>query len=261
MGLTVTTRGRLPRKVWDLAAARRLGMDSHAIVDRRAFDLGLDLSDSPFDPYSTTPIAFDFRHPFAVRVGKAGLQRGGEPMYGLPDAAVVGNPMRAFRWSYGPEDVARSRSDARRTRKLSVAKRRGRKDWKVIGRRFPGGYAQLKSGWSGGRGATNPSGVAKLPTSPSPGGQARVNLQLTGAMRQDFRVKGTTSAERVVIGLTRTADYGTFVNARRPWIGVSPRDREQIQAAFERLVREVMDASAGDGGSAGTTVPAGGMRR
>lgn len=92
-----------------------------------------------------------------------------------------------------------------------------------IGRRYEDGYAQYK------REST---------------GQAGVTLTLSGQMFRSFTVKQVT-AEKGQIGLDgQAAEYGTFVNEARPWIGLAPDEvdalddiiDEEVQAALTRNV-------------------------
>lgn len=74
-------------------------------------------------------------------------------------------------------------------------------------------------------------------------GVAKVNLTLSGQLRRSFRVK-RVSAARALIGTTgQPSLYNRGVQVRRPWVGVSPRDRRVMQREAARLVREIMNRS------------------
>ena len=100
-------------------------------------------------------------------------------------------------------------------RTVSIVKGLDGKFLKLTGHAYEGGYAEYKS------------------TSTKGGGI--VDLTLSGQMLRDFRVKDVT-ATRAVIGLTATVHYGAGVNARRPWIGLSRRDVQQLTEAMRDLI-------------------------
>ena len=100
-------------------------------------------------------------------------------------------------------------------RTVSIVKGLDGKFRKLKGHAYEGGYAEYKS------------------TSTKGGGI--VDLTLSGQMLRDFRVKDVT-ATRAVIGLTATVHYGAGVNARRPWIGLSRRDVQQLTEAMRDLI-------------------------
>lgn len=86
---------------------------------------------------------------------------------------------------------------------------------KLKGHAYEGGYADYKAA------STKGGGI--------------VDLTLSGQMLRDFRVKDVT-ATRAVLGLTATVHYGAGVNARRPWIGLSRRDVQQLTEAMRDLI-------------------------
>ena len=100
-------------------------------------------------------------------------------------------------------------------RTVSIVKGLDGKFRKLKGHAYEGGYAEYKS------------------TSTKGGGI--VDLTLSGQMLRDFRVNDVT-ATRAVIGLTATVHYGAGVNARRPWIGLSRRDVQQLTEAMRDLI-------------------------
>ena len=100
-------------------------------------------------------------------------------------------------------------------RTVSIVKGLDGKFRKLKGHAYEGGYAEYKA------------------TSTKGGGI--VDLTLSGQMLRDFRVKDVT-ATRAVIGLTATVHYGAGVNARRPWIGLSRRDVQQLTEAMRDLI-------------------------
>jgi len=74
-------------------------------------------------------------------------------------------------------------------------------------------------------------------------GRAFVNLTLSGQLRRSFRVK-RVSAARALIGTTgQPSIYNQGVQERRPWVGISPRDRRLMVAEVSRLVRDLMNRS------------------
>jgi hypothetical protein len=101
-------------------------------------------------------------------------------------------------------------------RTVSIVKGLDGKYRKLKGHAYEGGYAEFKA-------------------ASTKGGGGIVDLTLSGQMLRDFRVKDTT-ATRAVLGLTATLDYGRHVNARRPWIGLSRRDVQQLTEAMRDLI-------------------------
>ena len=100
-------------------------------------------------------------------------------------------------------------------RTVSIVKGLDGKFRKLKGHAYEGGYGEYKAA------STKGGGI--------------VDLTLSGQMLRDFRVKDTT-ATRAVIGLTATVHYGAGVNARRPWIGLSRRDVQQLTEAMRDLI-------------------------
>ena len=101
-------------------------------------------------------------------------------------------------------------------RTVSIVKGLDGKFRKLKGHAYEGGYAEYKA-------------------ASTKGGGGIVDLTLSGQMLRDFRVKDVT-ATRAVIGLTATVHYGAGVNARRPWIGLSRRDVQQLTEAMRDLI-------------------------
>jgi hypothetical protein len=101
-------------------------------------------------------------------------------------------------------------------RTVSIVKGLDGKFRKLKGHAYEGGYAEYK--------ATS-----------TEGGGGIVDLTLSEQMLRDFRVKDTT-ATRAVLGLVATWKYGRHVNARRPWIGLSRRDVQQLTEAMRDLI-------------------------
>ena len=101
-------------------------------------------------------------------------------------------------------------------RTVSIVKGLDGKFRKLKGHAYEGGYAEYK-------------------TASTEGGGGIVDLTLSEQMLRDFRVKDTT-ATRAVLGLVATWKYGRHVNARRPWIGLSRRDVQQLTEAMRDLI-------------------------
>jgi len=57
MGVQVTSAGRLPLRLWDADASLALARETRDAVDERTFDLGQDVGDAPFRPYSAGYVA------------------------------------------------------------------------------------------------------------------------------------------------------------------------------------------------------------
>ena len=101
-------------------------------------------------------------------------------------------------------------------RTVSIVKGLDGKFRKLKGHAYEGGYAEYKA-------------------ASTEGGGGIVDLTLSEQMLRDFRVKDTT-ATRAVLGLVATWTYGRHVNARRPWIGLSRRDVQQLTEAMRDLI-------------------------
>ena len=101
-------------------------------------------------------------------------------------------------------------------RTVSIVKGLDGKFRKLKGHAYEGGYAEYKA-------------------ASTEGGGGIVDLTLSEQMLRDFRVKDTT-ATRAVLGLVATWKYGRHVNARRPWIGLSRRDVQQLTEAMRDLI-------------------------
>lgn len=66
------------------------------------------------------------------------------------------------------------------------------------------------------------------------------NLTRTGRMRRSFRLL-YVSPSLARLGLSGApAVYGHFVNDRRPWIGLSPRDRLVLRKALPGIAAEAL---------------------
>ncbi len=103
-------------------------------------------------------------------------------------------------------------------RTVSIVKGLDGKFRKLKGHAYEGGYQEYK-------------------TSSTEGGGGIVDLTLSEQMLRDFRVKDSaTTANRAVLGLVATWKYGRHVNARRPWIGLSRRDVQQLTEAMRDLI-------------------------
>lgn len=221
MGASIKTIGSLPRRVWDVEASREVALSMRAaVVDRASVD-GLDVDDKPFRPYSTKPMAVLNDSD----TGRRMKPKGGIPVYsrGAGERAITGrsNPFRvAEEEAFSFDRVGRPG----RTR----AESRGRV---IIGRRYPGGYAQFKR--ESRRGLTSAGGRTGV----------EVNLILSGQMMRSFKQK-TVALYMIVLGLTGDpVVYGTYVNRNRNWIGLSPSDLKTLDVAAFEAVKGAMARS------------------
>lgn len=90
-------------------------------------------------------------------------------------------------------------------------------------------------------------GYAERKRALGPKRPGQVDLTLTGRMRRSFRLK-QASAKRLTLGLVGApAVYGTFVQAKRPWMGLSPKDIAAIHSRLGRIVAGAVRRSAGPG--------------
>jgi hypothetical protein len=97
--------------------------------------------------------------------------------------------------------------------------------------RFVGGYAEYKR-LSRGSGALPATGFAAAAVGPS----SEVDLLLSGQLRRSIEVAQADEDSAVVQTNTRTATYAGAVNALRPFMGLAPGDRAQVEAVLTQAV-------------------------
>jgi hypothetical protein len=97
--------------------------------------------------------------------------------------------------------------------------------------RFAGGYAEYKR-LSRGAGALPATGYAAAAVGPS----GEVDLLLSGELRRSIEVAQADEDSAVVQTGTRTATYAGAVNALRPFMGLAPGDRAQVEAVLKSAV-------------------------
>ena len=204
MGFTVKRSGEVPTHVWDAKASKELGNLVVALIKDRVNN-GMTDTDTPFKPYSTTPITIAFDSDTGNRL----KPKGGKPAYGSEkraDGSATMGPAFIFR------AAGRTGNTGRKTRGA------------IIGRHYEGGYKEYKL--LSRRGLTNKNGATGT----------EVDLTLSGRMLRSFRVI-RHDARSVVVGLTGDArEYGQFTNIKRPWIGVSPANAREIDAALPAMI-------------------------
>lgn len=95
------------------------------------------------------------------------------------------------------------------------------------------------------RGVFYPGGYAERKRALGPKRPGQVDLTLSGRMRRSFRLK-RASKYTLKIGLVGApAIYGTFVNRRRPWMALSPKDRRAIESRIARFVAGAVRRTGG----------------
>ena len=97
--------------------------------------------------------------------------------------------------------------------------------------RFAGGYAEYKR-LSRGSGALPATGYAAAAVGPS----SEVDLLLSGQLRRSIEVAQADEDSAVVQTGTQTATYAGAVNALRPFMGLAPGDRAQVEAVLTQAV-------------------------
>jgi hypothetical protein len=97
--------------------------------------------------------------------------------------------------------------------------------------RFAGGYAEYKR-LSRGSGALPATGYAAAAVGPS----SDVDLLSSGELRRSIEVAQADADSAVVQTNTRTATYAGAVNALRPFMGIAPGDRAQVEAVLTQAV-------------------------
>lgn len=102
--------------------------------------------------------------------------------------------------------------------------RRGPRKGEAVGRYYPDGYRQYK--------AESRKGLT--------GASVEVDLILSGQLSRSLRVTRTTSNQaRIEVRGSATA-YAAAVNAKREWLGVSPRNIEDLNAMLGEIVGTAM---------------------
>jgi hypothetical protein len=98
--------------------------------------------------------------------------------------------------------------------------RRGARKGEAVGRYYPDGYRQYK--------AESRKGLTE--------GAVEVDLILSGQLSRSLRVtRTTTNQARIEVRGSATA-YASAVNAKREWLGVSPRNVEDLNAVLADIV-------------------------
>lgn len=98
---------------------------------------------------------------------------------------------------------------------------------------YDGGYAEFKA--ASRKGLTSSTGQTG----------AAVDLVLSGQLARSFRVI-RTSRYAATIGITGTArEYGVHVDARRPFVGMSPQDVLEAERIFADAVAQAMGGTRG----------------
>ena len=98
--------------------------------------------------------------------------------------------------------------------------RRGPRKGEAVGRYYPDGYRQYK--------AESRKGLTD--------GSVEVDLILSGQLSRSLRVtRTTTNQARIEVRGSATA-YAAAVNAKREWLGVSPRNVEDLNAVLAEIV-------------------------
>lgn len=203
LGATLTGVDLSAIDLWDAAASDAVGFVMVAnILDRMSKGMGAD--GVAFDDYSDTPISILFDSPTGQRLHP----KGGTPVYSRKDGErQISGKSNPFRIASEDGPSRRSRADAR-----------GRK---IIGRRYEGGYADYKrlsrrrtvDGLAG-------NGVA------SPTGD--VDLLLSGQLYRSIGVIAATEDQAVIAMSGQPAEYGIYVDARRPFMGIAPDEVDDL---------------------------------
>jgi len=109
---------------------------------------------------------------------------------------------------------------ARRGPQRGVDGRRGA----IIGREYAGGYAEYKR--------TSRKGVGS--------GGVLVDLTASGQLARSLDVTAVLRTRCVVTVRGAAVTYAEGVNAKRPWFGLSPRDRGQVDQTIGELLTAVL---------------------
>lgn len=211
MGVTIKRSGPgLPTAVWDRTAMQEVAKAAADGIRVRAFRDGKDVDDNTFAAYSTTPIAIHF----ASETGRRLKPKGGRPIYHeewmdnhMVGGEYRGDPRTLYRFTVGQQ--------------VNGKKRRGLGPIVAMG--YAGGYAEYK----------------RLSTK----GDGHVDLTLSGQLAREIGAK-TVELYRAVIGITgQSTIYGTFVNALRPFMGLSPKNVEALGIVSDGAMKAAMDRS------------------
>lgn len=215
--------------VWDDKAIAQVALAAVAAVVERTFHKGLGDNDEPMQPYSTRPITIAFESDTGRRL----KPKGGLPAYGVglgvTDRTSFDNdvtPARPVnkRADFGRSFLFREKGDTGDTGR----KMRG----KIIGRHYPGGYAEYKR--SSRRGLTNKLGAAGVTPDLVLSGQLARSVAILRSSRYAFTIGVKGEALQTAI----------YTDAKRPWFALSPADVADIDEAVTLAVEAAMKRSA-----------------
>lgn len=198
MGVKVTRPAHtFPLKCWDVQAMTQLAKAAQAAIVERTFHRGVGADDQPLAAYSDNPRSISFKSDTGRRL----KPKGGLPAYGR------GHP-----------------------RKLLGASGRAPRGsgWTVVGRHYPGGYAEYKR--SSRRGIVNGIGA----------GGAPVDLVLSGQLSRSLEIVAVSQARATIAIKGAALEYGPATDARRPWLAHSPRDVRDLE---EGALPAIIDAA------------------
>lgn len=219
----------IPLAVWDAKAIAQAASVALGAVVERTFNKGLGDDDQPMKPYSTRPITIAFESDTGRRL----KPKGGLPAYGVglgvTDRTSFDNevtPARPvnkradFGWSF----LFREKGDTGNTGR----KMRGR----IIGRHYPGGYAEYKR--SSRKGLTNKLGASGVSPDLVLSGQLSRSVVILRSDRYSFTI-GIRGA---------SLETAIYTDAKRPWLALSPADVADLDAAVVPIVENAMARSA-----------------
>lgn len=107
-----------------------------------------------------------------------------------------------------------------------------------------------KGGRNTGRGTFYAGGYSEYKRKSQKSRSSKVNLTLSGQLQRSVRIVKLTKFEAKIDLVGPARVYGGFVDEKRPFMGISPKDSKVIQALF----RDVLKASFSQQGFRSVTV-------
>ena len=207
MSITVKKTGAsTPRFAWTAQHMRifATAVASHLVA--RTFDRGIGESGTAHRRYSTSPLKVYSRSQTARRLGGVGAIDGGAGLKG-------GSP---FAWVRGPRQPGGGYD--------------GTRIGETAGKLYPDGYRGFKL--ANRRGLTSSTGR----------GGVEVDLVLSGQLMRSIGVLRTSRLDAVVGMRGEARTYGPYVDAARPFMGLSSGDHAELH----EILTEVAAMALGD---------------
>lgn len=206
--------GRWPSSISNATVMRAIGEACKAQVVQRTFREGRGLDDNPHKRYSTKPLSVYLGSETARRL----KPKGGVPLYRKRRYKARGKSQSTYLLSWKHYDLGA-----------------------LIGRRYEGGYRQFK--------AESRKGLNLASTAANRVGETQrsveVDLTLSGQLSRSLRVVRVQRTSAVVQVQGGSLKYAAGVNARRPWMGMSPGDISEARFAVAAVMLAYLEDQTG----------------